>query len=151
MQLRVMNLKVPIGTHEAELLEASVFTAKDGLQFLKLRFDICCKNRNFRLDKNFPDPSNNPYLAELIEKLGIPVKKGMILETEELKDYFYEVIVAEDREGKRYIQTVIPAMETEGDEYDEEESEEEGENEDEESEDVEYEEDIDFEDEEEDE
>ena len=149
MKIRVMNLKVPTGSHEAELLEVSLFTAKDGMQFLKLRFELRCKNRNFRMEKNYADPSNNPYFAELIESLGIPLEKGGILETEDLKDYFYNVIVSEDRKGKRYVQEVIPATENEDEDddeededvgYDDEEDEDAGydDEEDEDAEDAEY-------------
>lgn len=120
MKLNLMNLRVPVGSHEAELVDVSLFTARDGLQFLKLRFDIFCKNRNYRLEKNYPDPGNNPYFLKLIEELGIRLKKGMILETEELKEYLYDVTISEDSNGKRYIQSVVPALEEEGEDFDDE-------------------------------
>lgn len=101
-------------------MDVSLFTARDGLQFLKLRFDIFCQNRNYILDKNYPDPGNNPYFFELIEELGIRLKKGMILETEDLKEYLYDVTVSEDKNGKRYIQSVVPALEEEGEDFDDE-------------------------------
>lgn len=140
MKINLLAMKVPTGTHEAELLDVSLFTARDGLQFLKLRFEVFCKSRNFRMDKNFPDPGNNPYFSELIADLGVRLEKGTILETEDLKGFSYNVTVTEDKNGRRYIQAVVPALEEE-DFDDEEEVEYDGE----EAEDVEYDdEEIDF-------
>lgn len=123
MKLDILNLQVPIGTHEAEIFDICMFMGKGGVQFLKLRFQIFCGDNTFRLDKNFPDPSNNPYLAELVAELGIRLKNGKTLETDMLKEYLYYVTVAEDKSGKRYIQYVIPVMEDE--EYEDEEGDEE--------------------------
>lgn len=111
MKLDILNLQVPIGTHEAEIFDISMFMGKGGVQFLKLRFEIFCGGNNFRLDKNFPDPSNNPYLAELVAELGIRLKNGKTLETNMLKEYIYHVTVVEDKKCKRYIQSVTPALE----------------------------------------
>ena len=117
MKLDILNLQVPIGTHEAEIFDICMFMGKGGVQFLKLRFQIFCGDNTFRLDKNFPDPSNNPYLAELVAELGIRLKNGKTLETDMLKEFFYHVTVAEDERGKRYIQSVTPVLE--GEEYEE--------------------------------
>ena len=117
MKIKLMNLRVPTGTHEAELIYVSVFNNQAGMKFLKLRFEILCKNRNYRLDKNYPDPENNPYFLELIESLEIPLEKDSILDTDDLKDYLYRVTVSEDKNGKRYIRTVVPAFEEEEEDF----------------------------------
>lgn len=117
MRINLQNMRVPTGTHEAELLDVSLFTTNDCMQFLKMRFEVYGKNRNFRMDKNYPDPANNLYFQELIESLEIPLKRGSILETEDMKDFAYVVTISEDEKGRRYIRNVAPA-------YDEEEEEE---------------------------
>lgn len=62
-------------------------------------------------------------MAELVGALGIRLKNGITLETDVLKEYLYYVTVADDKSGKRYIQSVIPVMEDE--EYEGEEGDEE--------------------------